>query len=80
MTEATTHKVRHFLPVAMFLDSARKLVAKIGSDDSPLWPDLMAAASLLSLSLQALVNSLAGNGVKETGSGLAIEHRRIPTV
>ena len=58
MTEATTHKERHFLPIEMFLDSARKVVAKIKADNSPLWPDLMAAASLLSLSLEALVNSL----------------------
>ena len=58
MTEATTFKERHFLPVEMFLDSARKFVAKIRAEDPPLWPDLMAAASLLSLSLEALVNSL----------------------
>ena len=58
MTEATTYKERHFLPVEMFLDPARKFVAKIRADNPPLWPDLMAAASLLSLSLEALVNSL----------------------
>ena len=58
MTEATTFKERHFLPLTMFLDSARKFVAKINSDDLPQWPDLMAAASVLSLSLEALVNSL----------------------
>ncbi len=65
MTEATTYKERHFLPVEMFLDPARKFVAKVKTDNPPLWPDLMAAASLLSLSLEALVNSLGPHLVND---------------
>ncbi|MFG6158189.1 hypothetical protein ACGTNG_05235 [Halomonas sp. 1390] len=58
MTEATVHKTRHFFPAEMFLHSAGHFVRKVITDDPPQWPDLMAAASLLALSLEALVNSL----------------------
>lgn len=65
MTEATVHKTRHFFPAEMFLHSARHFVRKVRTEEPPRWPDLMAAASLLALSLEALVNSLGPHLVKD---------------
>lgn len=65
MTEATAHKIRHFFPAEMYLHSASHFIRKIRREQPPQWPDVMAAAALIALSLEAVVNSIGPHLVKD---------------